>query len=481
MTEDPDVFHEPADAPAGPEGSPRRLGAEGVPYSVEAEQALLGGLILEPDQFDFIEGTVGPDDFFSGANGVVFAAMQALRNRQQPIDPVLLRNELKSSGRLDEVGGATGLTLLTDSATSGAHVEHYADIIRELSSLRRLIRICSEAIAAATAPDARAVDILGATEQNVQAVTTRNFHGRIFSMGEVLKRTWDNLEKYLSTRDRLSGLPTGYTELDQLLTGLHDDELIIVAGRPAMGKTTFALNIVLNAAVKSGRPTAMFTLEMSAENIARNLLAAQARVEGQKLRTYHFSREEMDKLGTASEQLNDAPLWIDETPAISLSELRGKARHLKVRQNIELVVIDYLQLMTASSVARGRSREQEVSEISRGLKALAKELHIPVIALSQLSRKPEGRQENRPILSDLRESGAIEQDADVVLMLHRPEYYRPEESPGEAEIIVAKQRNGPTGAVNLVFKGQFLRFENMAVNANYNPSENMYTPRGPEL
>jgi replicative DNA helicase len=463
---------EPADAEtAFPAAENQQYpGIQGLPYNLDAEQALLGGLILDPEQFDFVEGAIGGEDFFSPAHGVVFDAMLALRKRQQPIDPVLLRNELKSSGHLEEIGGVAGLAALTDAATSGAYAEHYAGIVKELSSLRRLIRVCTDAVRAASQPGASAVDILGEAEGNIQAVTTRNFHGKILPLDEILKKTWDNMDKYLAGGEVLSGVPTGYAHLDELLTGLHEDELIIIAGRPAMGKSTFALNVLRNVAARHARSCALFTLEMSAENIVRNLLAAQARVDGQRLRNLRLSREEMEKLGAASGELNDAPIWIDETPAISLAELRGKARHLKVRHNIELIVVDYLQLMTASNLARGRSREQEVSEISRGLKALAKELHLPVIALSQLSRKPEGRQENRPILSDLRESGAIEQDADVVLMLHRPDYYNKDDHHGEAEVIIAKQRNGPTGTVNLAFVNQYLRFENLAVNASFDPS-----------
>lgn len=457
------------------EEAPRdwRQGASGLPYNLEAEQALLGGLLIEPDQFDFIEGKVNEADFFSPTHGMIFAAMLALRQRMQPIDPVLLRNELKAAGRLEAVGGAGGLAQLTDAASSGAHAEHYADIVQQAASLRRLIKICTDSINSASSPEARAVDVLGEAEKSIQEVATGSFHGKILSMKEVLDKTWDNMEKYMSDRKLVSGLATGFDELDELLTGLHGDELVIVAGRPSMGKTTFALNIVRNVVAKSGRPAALFTLEMSSENIARNILAAQARVEGQKLRHFNLTKDDMKSLGAASEQLIDAPLWIDETPAISLSELRGKCRHLHVKQKIELIVIDYLQLMSASSLARGRSREQEVSEISRGLKALAKELHVPVIALSQLSRKPEGRQDSRPILSDLRESGAIEQDADVVLMLHRPEYYKADDRPGEAEVIVAKQRNGPTRAVSLAFIGNQLRFENLAVQANYDPAGNL--------
>lgn len=443
------------------------------PNNLEAEQAFLGGLILDPEQFDFIEGKVREEDFFAPTHGMVFAAMQNLRQRQQPIDPVLLRNQLKEQGHLDAVGGVSGLAALTDAATSGANVEHYAEIIQDLSALRRLIKIATDSIKSAAAPDAKSVDLLGEVENSIREVVSRNFHGRVLPFNEILKKTWDNLEKSWASNSAVSGLSTGYSELDDRLTGLHDDELIIIAGRPSMGKTTFALNMVRNVVVKSEKPVAMFTLEMSAEDIVRNILAAHARIEGQKLRSHSMNREDRERLGRASESLYGAPLWIDETPAISLSELRGKARHMKLRSDIQLIVIDYLQLMTASSLARNRSREQEVSEISRGLKALAKELHIPVIALAQLSRKPEGRQENKPILSDLRESGAIEQDADVVLMLHRHEYYTPGEREGEASVIIAKQRNGPTGEVTLSFIKNQLRFENFSPTGDYSPSEHM--------
>ncbi len=462
-----------AAAPAPEEESaPWRSGGS-QPHNLEAEQALLGGLLLDPEQFDFIEGKVTEEDFFAPTHGMIFAAMQSLRKRRQPIDPVLLRNELKAVGRLDAVGGVTGLAALTDAATTGANVEHYAEIVQDLAALRRLIKVSVDTINAASQPDAKSVDLLGEAETAVRSIVTRNIHGKVLPINEVLKKTWDNIEKFMTNRELVSGVATGFTELDQMLTGLHEDELIIIAGRPAMGKTTFALNVVRNVTTKSVRPVVFFTLEMSAENIARNILAAQARVEGQKMRNHSFSREEQDRLTNASSELNEAPFWIDETPAISLSELRGKCRHLKLRHDIQLIVIDYLQLMTASSIARSRSREQEVSEVSRGLKALAKELHVPVIALSQLSRKPEGRAEARPILSDLRESGAIEQDADVVLMLHRPEYYKADDRPGEAEVIIAKQRNGPTGTVNLAFINNQLRFENLAIHAEYNPSEHM--------
>ncbi len=474
-----DTFEEePPDAPPAPPEASWNPGGQN-PHNLDAEAALLGGILVDPEQFDLIEGKVAEDDFFAPSHGMIFAAMQAIRKSQRPIDPILLRNELREMGRLDAVGGVAGLSALLDAATSGANVEHYAEIIQDLAALRRLVKVSLDSIQAATAPGAKAMDLLGNAEQNVQAIVTKNFHGHVLPIREVLKKTWDTIDMMLSNKGGGSGLLTHFTHLDQMLTGFHEDELIIVAGRPSMGKTTFALNILRNVAAKSNLPAVVFTLEMSAENIARNMLCAEARVEAQKLRSHSFSPrgDEMRALSAASATLQDAPLFIDETPAISLSELRGKARHLHIRHGIRLIVIDYLQLMTASSLARNRSREQEVSEISRGLKALAKELHIPVVALSQLSRKPENRTNPVPILSDLRESGAIEQDADVVLMLHRPEYYAAKDAPesdrkaGEAEVIVAKQRNGPTGTANLAFIGNQLRFENLSVTAGYTPPD----------
>ncbi|MDR1533802.1 MAG: replicative DNA helicase [Planctomycetota bacterium] len=458
-----DESWESREEPEGSAGSGPWQAGGANPHNLEAEQALLGGLLLEPEQFDLVDGRITDEDFFIASHGMVFQAMRNLRKKGRALDPVLLRNELSAAGRLDLVGGAAGLVLLTDTAVSGANVEYYADIVRDLSARRKLIQTLNASLAAASAPGGPGItDLLGEAEIGIRAITSSDFHGQVLTLKEAINRTWDNIEKFKGGRGQADSILTGYPELDHLLTGLHDDELIIIAARPSMGKTTLALNLARNVAIRARRPAALFTLEMSAENIARNLLAACAQVDGQKLRDFTLSQEDMTRLGIASDELNDAPLWVDETPAISLAELRGKARRLKLSHSIRLILVDYLQLMTASNLARNRSREQEVSEISRGLKALAKELHLPIIALSQLSRKPEGRQDPRPILSDLRESGAIEQDADVVLMLHRPEIYKEGERPGEADLIIAKQRNGPTGKVPLAFIGQQLRFEPLA-------------------
>jgi len=442
-----------------------------TPHSLEAEQAVLGGLLLAPDRFDLVDGRLHEDDFFARAHGAVFGAMCALRERGQPLDLLVLKEELERRGHLDLVGGNAGLAGLTEVVPTGAHVEYYANIVRERAVLRRLIAVSTEIIQKATASTEPAVDVLEFAEQSVFDVATRGTSGEAESIAQVLKDTWEKIERFQSGHGQLTGLPTGYYELDERLTGLHSDELIIIAGRPSMGKSTFALNLLRHVGVEENRPVVLYTLEMSAENIVQNLLCAMARVDGQRMRKLTLSEEDRSHLVRASDMLHQAPIWIDDTPAIPLTELRGKTRRLKARHDVQLCIVDYLQLMMASGLAQKRSREQEISEISRGLKALAKELQIPVIALSQLNRKAEGRTDNRPILSDLRESGAIEQDADVVMLLHRPDYYDENEAPGQAEVIVAKQRNGPTGTVNLAFIGNQLRFENLSVrsSAEYAP------------
>ena len=452
-------------------GAPAELWSGGAnPHNLEAEQAVLGGLLLDPEQYALIDGRLSREDFFVSAYGTIFAAMQSLRKKGREIDPVLLRNELRDGGALELAGGVEGLVALTDAAISGANVEHYAEIVRELSARRQLIQALSRSLAAASVPGSGVLELLNDAENGIRAISASDVQGHTFTFKEALDRTWDNIEAFKSNKKLPDVVYTGFTELDHKLTGFHNDELIIAAGRPSMGKSTFALNVARNAAVKNGLPVAVFTLEMSAENIARNILIAHARADGQKVRDFSLGGREMTELADATAEILDAGIWIDETPAISVAELRGKARRLKLRHGVRLVIVDYLQLMTASSQARGRSREQEVSEVSRSLKALAKELHVPVLAISQLSRQPEGRTDKRPILSDLRESGGIEQDADVVLMLHRPEYYNPEDKPGEAEVIVAKQRNGPTGSVFLAFIGGQLRFESLAHRSDYDPA-----------
>ncbi len=440
------------------------------PHDTEAEAAVLGALLLGPDAFDAVEGRLQPEDFFTPAYAAVFRAMTELRRRGEPIDLHLLRGELERSASLESAGGLTGLAGLMDVVATAAHAGHYADVVRQKAVLRRLVTAGSAIVDQATRPGALSQEVLDEAERAVFEVGAAGASGEAESIAQVLKSTWDKIEAFHGSQGTVTGLPTDYFELDRYTAGLHEQELIIVAGRPAMGKSTFALNLVRRVALDHGAPSLLFSLEMSAENLVQNMLCAHARIDAQRLRTGKLTKEEWTHLGRSTDALGQAPLWIDDTPAISLAELRGKARRLRAREGVRFVAVDYLQLVTASTLARGRSREQEISEISRGLKALAKELDITVLALAQLNRKPEGRQDNRPILSDLRESGAIEQDADVVLLLHRPEYYEPTpENEGRAEVIIAKQRNGPTGTVTLTFINDQLRFENLASGAGAEP------------
>lgn len=453
-----------------------------MPRSQEAEQAVLGSLILSPDQYGLIEGSLSARDFFYPSYGYIFEAIAELWRERKPIDPLLLRNKLQEKGNLEAAGGIAALDAVMDAVPSGEHAEHYARIVSDRSALRQLINLSFDQINKAVQPDAKPLDLLSEAETNVRQIASGNTREGVQKFDEVLQDTFHRLEMLSTNKSLLSGLATNFIELDNMLTGLHSDELIIVAGRPAMGKTTFALNVVRNVITREEADNVLlFTLEMSSENIARNILAAEALIRGSELRRSNIRQEDLNKLTDAAGIMAESPLWIDETPAISLPELRAKARRLHNKllsqpqpdgqepKGLSLIVIDYLQLMTASANAQRRSREQEIAEISRGLKALAKEMHIPIIALAQLSRKSEDRKDQRPILSDLRESGAIEQDADVVLMLHRPEYYNKEEPAGMAEVIIAKQRNGPTGTVQLSFRGEYFRFDNLSLEQGFAP------------
>ena len=440
--------------------------ARRLPQDLEAEQCVLGGLLLSPEKFVDIEGRLEADDFFSPGNALIFRAMLGLHAGEKPIDLLLLRDEMQREGTLAKIGGARALGALMDSVATGMNVEYYAGLVREKALQRRLFNAALEIVEkAGSSAVANVHDLVDQAENAIFQVAEKNVSNEPQTMKSVLNVTFERLEK-MSRRnnnenadDEILGLRTNFYELDQMLTGLHGGELIIIAGRPSMGKSTFALNIARRVALESQKGVLIFSLEMTAMNIASNILAAQAHVEAQKMRRATLSNEEWSALGLSGGSLSDANIFIDDASVLSISEMRGKTRRMKQRHNIQLVIVDYLQLMQASSKSAQRSREQEVAEISRGLKALSKELDIPVIALSQLSRKTTDRSDSRPVMSDLRESGAIEQDADVILLLHRPDYYNKDDHPGEAEVIIAKQRNGPTGTINLAFINHQLRFE----------------------
>jgi replicative DNA helicase len=389
-----------------------------------------------------------------------------MTDNRQPIDAVTLGEELTRRGQFDIVGGAVGLADLTAAVPNSANLEYYASIVRDRAKLRRLLRATTEILEEAYRGEQAADAVTDWAESQLLAVADFGSTHDTVSLKDAVTESLKALEQ-LASRDLhggITGLPTDFHQLDQMLGGLHESELIIIAGRPSMGKSTFALNVLSRVGVEQERPCALFTLEMSKENIAQNMLCAHSRLPAQKVRTGRLSGDEYGVLGLSAGTLTQAPVFIDDTPGITLGELRGKCRRLQRAHGIELVAVDYLQLITGEMRGREINRQQEISEISRGLKHLARELKIPVIALSQLNRGVADRAGHRPMLSDLRESGAIEQDADVVLLLHRPEYYDENDSPGEAEIIIAKQRNGPTGTVRVTFIKDQMRFENTSLH-----------------
>lgn len=447
------------------------LEGRSLPHNLEAEQGVIGGLLLAPDKFDVIEGRVDREDFFNRSYGTIFAAIMELNRKGKPLDILILRDELSGRGELELAGGAAGLAALTDSVPTGANVEYYAGIVREKSQQRKLIKAGTEIVSMASSGGLSSNELVDEAERAIFEVAERGAGGEAAAMSQIVKSAWARIEAYANSKETVHGVTTNYFELDQMLTGLHGGEMIIAAGRPSMGKSTFALNVGRRVAVDNGQPVAIFSLEMTAENMGLNILSAHSRIDAQKMRKGEMNNDEFMHIGRSISTLAQAPIFIDDSSTLTISEFRGKSRRLKKRHDIQLIIIDYLQLITGSNKAAARSREQEVSEISRGIKALAKELDIPIIALSQLSRKSEGRADARPIMSDLRESGAIEQDADVIMLLHRPDYYNPEDLPGQAEIIVAKQRNGPTGTVNLAFIKNQLRFEPLSLR----PAEGAYS------
>jgi len=441
-----------------------------APHNLEAEQGIIGGILLDPDRFSEIEDRLIRADFFSPAFGEVYDAIATLRKKGLPLDIITLKEELVARDKLESVGGLAGLAALTDAVPSSAHVEMYATIVREKAQLRELISAASTIVRDASSTGVDAKQVIEQAEQTVYQISSRGGGGKIDRVGDLLDVLMERMRKEGGGAGGITGIPMDYPELDTMLSGLQPQDLIIVAGRPSMGKTTFALNVARRVALRAKKAVLIFSLEMSAINLTQNLVIAEGGLDAQRVRTGRLSKEELSgSFRRALEKLNNAPIFIDETPGISITEMRARTRRLKSRHNIELVLVDYLQLMSPPiSANRSRSRENEIAEISRGLKAMAKELNIPVIALSQLSRKAEERKDNVPQLSDLRESGAIEQDADVVLLLHRPDYYTNGERPGEADVIVAKQRNGATGKVSLQFLGNQFRFEPQAGPSAYN-------------
>ncbi|NDY41436.1 replicative DNA helicase [Dissulfurirhabdus thermomarina] len=443
--------------------SPPLAGYRLPPQHLEAEQCVLGGILIEDGALSRVAEILRPEDFYREAHGLIYQAMLDLSERNEPQDLVTVHNALKAAGRLEAAGGAAYLAELTEAVPVAANVAYYAKIVRDKAILRRLIEKASE-IAATCYEEAGEVDeILERAEAGIFEISQLKIHQAFHAVRDVMKDSIKRVEDLYARKELVTGVPTGFGELDRMTAGLQPADLIIVAGRPSMGKTAFALNIAQHAALEHGVPVAVFSLEMSKEQLALRLLCSEARVDAQKVRTGFLSEQDWPRLIRAAGNLSEARIFIDDTPALSVLEMRAKARRLKAEHGLGLVVVDYLQLMRG----RGGSerREQEISEISRSLKAMAKELDVPVVALSQLNRKVEDRPNKRPQMADLRESGAIEQDADVIAFIYRDEVYnRSEDNPnrGTAEVIVGKQRNGPTGVVRLAFVSKYSTFENLA-------------------
>jgi len=433
------------------------------PQNVEAERAVLGGVLLEPEAATKAIEIVSPESFYRPAHGKIFQAMIVLFKRHEPIDVMTLAEELKKSGDLDALGGVAALTDLVDGTPTAANIEHYARIVLDKFILRQLIRASTDIAQDAYAASREADAILDSAEQKIFKISESRVSQGFVHIKEILKERFEEIQRVHETRMSITGLPSGFIDLDKYTAGFHPSDLVIIAGRPSMGKTSFALNIAQHVGLMEKKPVAVFSLEMSKELLVQRLLCSEAQVDAQKVRRGFTSSKDIERLTNAAGLLSEAPVFIDDTPAISTLDMRARARRLKSEHDVALVIIDYLQLARCSD--RVENRQQEISAISRSLKALAKELSIPVIALSQLSRAVEARGgDRRPMLSDLRESGAIEQDADLVLFLYRPELYDPDDpdKQGKAELIIGKQRNGPTGVVPLTFEKTYTRFHSAA-------------------
>ena len=431
------------------------------PHDVEAEQAVIGSMLTDKDSVISAVETLKDEDFYREDNKVIYGAIMNLYNRGEPVDIITLKDELVSLGKFEAVGGLEYLAELPEKVPTTANVDKYIKIVEEKSMLRTLIKTANELIVLGYDQTQDVEDIMDVAEKKIFNVMQRKNQKGYSSMKDILVESFTQLEELYNRKQHITGVPTGFADLDYKTAGLHNSDLILVAARPAMGKSAFALNIASYAAVKANVPVAIFSLEMSKEQMGNRILCSEAMVDSNKVRTGKIEDEDWAKLAMASGELSESQIFIDDTPGISIMEIRAKCRKMKLEKNIGLVVIDYLQLVQGSS-KKGGSREQEISEISRSLKILAKEINVPVIALSQLSRAPEQRPDHRPMLSDLRESGAIEQDADIVMFLYRDDYYNEDsEKKNIAEVIIAKHRAGSTGTVELLWLGNYTKFANI--------------------
>lgn len=436
------------------------------PHDIEAEQAVLGCMITDKDAVIAAVESLAEEDFYREDNKLIYKAILSLYNRAEPVDIITLKSELSSIGKFDAVGGLEYLAELPEKVPTTSNVDKYIKIVKEKSELRTLIKTANDIITMSYDPTQEVESIMDGAEKKIFGIMQKKNQEGYASIKDILVDSFTELEELYNRKQHVTGVPTGFADLDKMTAGLHNSDLVLVAARPAMGKSAFALNIATNAALSANTGVAIFSLEMSKEQMANRILGSVSMVDGNSIRTGRIADDDWIKLATASGELSQTGIVIDDTPGISVMEIRAKCRKLKMEKNIGLVIIDYLQLVQASS--RAGSREQEIAEISRSLKILAKEINVPVIALSQLSRAPEQRPDHRPMLSDLRESGSIEQDADIVMFLYRDDYYNPDtEKKNIAEVIIAKHRAGSTGTVELAWLGNYTKFANLAKDYEY--------------
>lgn len=446
------------------------------PQNLEAERAVIGSILIDNDALNRVLEFLSANDFYREAHSKIFSAIVSLSEKNEPTDFLTVSNCLQSCGDLELVGGASYLSSLVDNIPSSANIESYGKIVRQKAIVRKLIEAAAEIATLGYEKGEDVEDLLDEAEKKIFELAENKMRPSFVSVKDLVKESYKAIEKLYEAKSAVTGVPTGFKELDNITCGLQRSDLIIIAGRPSMGKTALALNITEFAAIESKAKVALFSLEMSKEQLVTRMLCSQARIDSSKLRKGEVEERDWPNLTNAASILSDIDIFIDDTPAGTVLEMKAKARRLKREKGLDLIIVDYLQLVRSSKYTQ--SREQEISEISRSLKALAKELNVPVVALSQLNRAVENRNNRRPQLSDLRESGAIEQDADVIAFIYRDEVYDPNTpDQGVAELIVGKQRNGPTGTVRLAFLKKYTRFENLA----YEMSDTSEVPDLPDL
>ena len=462
---DPDFPSNVSELPFSPDGDIARIKMQ--PHSVEAEQSVLGGLLLSVDGWDAVSDAVSAEDFYRPAHRLIFRQIALLAEALEPVDPITVADKLEALGELDAAGGLAYLAELAQNTPSASNIRAYAEVVRERAGLRKLIEAAQSIAESGFSPEGRTShELIAEAETRIMQIAEQGPKaGGPLGVNPLLKGALDRIEELFQSGGDITGLTTGFTQLDRMTSGLQDSDLVIVAGRPSMGKTSFAMNLVENAVLAQEKPILVFSMEMPAEQLIIRMLSSVGRIDQTRIRNGKLEQEDWPKLTTAMNKLKDVPLFIDDTPALTPAEVRSRVRRVH-RENggLGMIMLDYLQLMRIAGSSEGRTAE--ISEISRSLKAIAKEFKVPVVALSQLNRALEQRPNKRPVNSDLRESGAIEQDADVIMFIYRDEVYN-EESPdkGTAEIIIGKQRNGPIGTAKLAFIGEYTRFENLATGS----------------